>query len=467
MPAAEKQQKGKMLMRFMLFTVMLTSMNAQMFHVVLPQINEEFDLTLAQVSWLSSAYTLIYAFGTVTYGKLADRFQLKTLLTFGILLFAAGSLIGLVSKTFAAALLGRCLQSAGAAAVPAISLIIPVRYFSPEHRGSAISMTAVGVALGSALAPFVSATIVSFANWRWLFVPSLLVLALLPLYRKRLDYEPKENSPFAFDWIGGSLLALAVSLLLMGFTNQTWWFLLISLAALLLFLARIHKAKKPFIDPKLFENKSYLSGLLLAFLIAGIGISFHMVPPVLFAKIYQWDSSRIGFAMVPAAIAASLLGRQGGKLADRKGNAFAFTLASGLIMTSFVLLSTFPENSPVWIALFLIFGNVGQSFMQITLSSSVSRTLPADRAGAGMGLFSMTSFIAQGIGSVVYGWAADQSPAISLNPLNTGSASAMFSTLYLMLAAFHAGILLVYRRRFIPENSKVSLQGLGNEKVRR
>ena len=116
-----KRQKGIKLMRLMLFTVTISSMSAQMFHVVLPQISEEFGLSMAQVSWLSSAYTLIYAFGTVTYGKLADRFQLKTLLTFGIGLFAAGSFIGLVSASFAAALLGRCLQSAGAAAVPALA----------------------------------------------------------------------------------------------------------------------------------------------------------------------------------------------------------------------------------------------------------------------------------------------------------------------------------------------------------
>jgi Arabinose efflux permease len=459
-----KRQKGIKLMRLMLFTVTISSMSAQMFHVVLPQISEEFGLSMAQVSWLSSAYTLIYAFGTVTYGKLADRFQLKTLLTFGIGLFAAGSFIGLVSASFAAALLGRCLQSAGAAAVPALSLIIPVRYFAPEHRGSAISMSAVGVALGSALAPFVSAFIVSFANWRWLFLPSLLIVALIPLYRKFLEFEPK-NEPQAFDWIGGILLASSVALLLIGVTNQMWWFLMASPVAFLLFLARIRTAKAPFIDPKLFTNQSYVVGLLLILLIAGIGISLYFVPPMLFTQVYRLDSHWIGFAMVPAAVASSLLGRKGGKLADRKGNAFVLTLASGLLMTCFVLLSTFAEISPVWmIALFLIFGNVGQSFMQIAMSNSVSRTLPADRAGSGMGLFSMTSFAAQGIGSVVYGLVLEQGPTVSWNPLHAGPAGAVFSNLFLALAVLHAGILLVYRVKFIPRKSRVSMKPSPNQK---
>lgn len=452
-----KQRKGTILMRFMLLTVTISSMSSLMFHVVLPQISEEFNLSLTQVSWLASAYTLIYAFGTVTYGKLADRFQLKTLLTFGLSLFAAGSLIGLVSQTFAVVLLGRCLQSAGAAAVPAISLIIPVRYFKPENRGSAMSMTAVGVALGSALAPLVSAFVMSIASWRWLFLPSLLILLLLPLYRRYLEFEPKQEQQ-ALDWIGGGLLAVSVALLLIGVTYQTWWLLLVSLAAFLLFLARIRTAKAPFIDPKLFENRSYVVGLLLTLLIAGIGISLYFVPPILLARVYEMDSSLIGFAMVPAAIASSILGRQGGKLADRKGNAFVLTLASCSLMTCFILMSTFTEISPALIALFLIFGNVGQSFTQIAMSNSVSRTLPADRTGAGMGLFSMTSFVAQGIGTAVYGLAVELDGAVSWNPLHIGSTSAVLSNLYLVLVVLHIAILVTYRLQFSSSKPNIALK---------
>lgn len=135
-----------------------------------------------------------------------------------------------------------------------------------------------------------------------------------------------------------------------------------------------------------------------------------------------------------------------------------FTIASGLIISGFVLLSSFTEITPVWIASFLIFGNVGQSLMQIAMSNSMSRTLPPDQAGAGMGLFSMTSFMAHEIGSVVYGLAADLSPAASWNPLYTGSVSTIFSNLYLLMAVLHAGILLIYRWKFNPVTSKDSAE---------
>lgn len=162
------------LMRVLMFTLTISMMTGIMFNIALPKISEQFSLSLSQVSWLSSAYILIYAIGAVTYGKLADRYTLKSIVTFGLLLFAAGSLLGLASQTFAMALIGRCLQAAGAAVIPAIAMIIPLRYcarhdsrwpslrqrawscssgFDHQHRPLAVAVRCA--ATGSCGTPFV------------------------------------------------------------------------------------------------------------------------------------------------------------------------------------------------------------------------------------------------------------------------------------------------------------------------
>ncbi|MEW9674513.1 MFS transporter, partial [Ammoniphilus sp. 3BR4] len=207
------RQIGEKLMRIVMFTLALSAMSALMFNLVLPEIREAFGLTTAQVSWVTSSYALIYGIGTVIYGKLADRYKLKNLLTFGLLLFAVGSLTGLTSQTFWMVLVGRCLQAIGAAAIPATAMLIPVRYFAPERRGSATGTAFVGLALGSALGPVVSALILSIAHWRWLFCIPLFILITLPFYRKYLKDEQQGGS-VKFDWVGGGLLAATVTLLL-------------------------------------------------------------------------------------------------------------------------------------------------------------------------------------------------------------------------------------------------------------
>jgi len=67
-----------------------------------------------------------------------------------------------------------------------------------------------------------------------------------------------------------------------------------------------------------------------------------------------------------------LLGRKAGKLADSPGAPFLFGLASSLLTFGFLLLSTFAGAPPAAVSLFLVFGNVGQMFMQIALTKTVS-----------------------------------------------------------------------------------------------
>lgn len=95
----------------------------------------------------------------------------------------------------------------------------------------------------------------------------------------------RKKLPRKFDWLGGSLLAASITLLLLGVTNRTWWYLVFGLAALILFIVQIRAVKEAFIQPQLFQNKKYSIALTLAFLISGIGISLYFLTPVLFSEV--------------------------------------------------------------------------------------------------------------------------------------------------------------------------------------
>ena len=88
---------GEKLMRVLAFTLVFSVMNASMFNVVMPTISKEFNIGAADVTWLLTGYMIVYAVGSVVYGKLADKYRLKDLLTFGLIFFALGSVVGLSS----------------------------------------------------------------------------------------------------------------------------------------------------------------------------------------------------------------------------------------------------------------------------------------------------------------------------------------------------------------------------------
>ncbi|MCH5584714.1 MFS transporter [Shimazuella sp. AN120528] len=439
------------LMRVLMFTLTFSAMSALMFNFVLPQLREEFHLTTAQVSWVTSCYSLIYGIGTAIYGKLADRFQLKNLLTFGLITFALGCLAGFASQAFWMVLLGRCMQALGAGTIPATAMLIPLRYFPAERRGSAMGMAFVGLALGSAIGPVISALIVSKFNWRWLFIIPLLILFTLPAYRKYL-IEEKQTTFGKFDGVGGTLLAASVSLILLGITGA-WGYLLGGFLSLALFIIRIKVTAEPFVQPKIFKNKTYTLGLMIAFLINGIGTSLYFLSPLFLSDVHHLSSSWTGFAMVPAAVASAILGTFGGKLADKKGNPYLFIISSLLLISCFLLLSTFSGISPIFLALFLILGNVGQTFIMIAISNSIVMTLPKEQAGIGMGLVGMLNFIAGGMASGIYGKLIDFNANVQWNPFNHYASGFIYSNIFFVLAILYIGILLLYYFQFVKERT--------------
>ncbi|MCJ7843446.1 MFS transporter [Lederbergia sp. NSJ-179] len=433
-------------MRILVFTLVISVMSATMFNIVLPEISKDFHLSFAQVSWVSTAYMLIYAIGSVTYGRLADTYKLKNLLTVGLIIFALGSMIGLASQAYWMFLLGRILQAMGAAVIPATAMIIPVRYFPPESRGRVLGISAAGLALGSALGPIVASLIVSVVHWRWLFCLPLFVFLTLPFYRKYLD--DKQGKVGKIDWIGGGLLAGTVALLLLAVTNGAWIYAVICLILLILFIIRIRYTVEPFVYVKLFRNKQYSLGLMIVFLVSGIGFSIPFLSPLLLSDVNNLDPEVIGFTMVPASITAAILGRKGGKMADTKGNSNLFYVASTLLVTSFILLSSFAGVSSIIIAVFLIFGNVGQTFMFIAMSNTISQTLPKEQTGVGMGMLSMLNFIAGAISASIFSKVVDMGSQSHWNPGNLHPEAVVYSNIYLVMACLHVIILLLYNFQF-------------------
>jgi len=443
-PAANNADK---LLRILVFALIFSVMNGTMFNVALPVIGEEFKLVPSQVSWIMTGYMVVYAVGSVFFGKLADRFRLKDLLTFGLLLFAVGSIVGALAAEYWMIVLGRVLQAAGAAVLPATAMIIPIRYFPPEKRGRALGTSAVGLALGGALGPVVAGLIANFGSWRLLFLFSLISLVTLPFFRKYLNDE--KGKPAPIDYIGGGLLAGAVALFLLAITQSGWLLFAGGLVLLALFIARIRTTSDPFIQPVLFRNTNFSVGLVIAFFTTAMNFGLTFMTPQFLASLNDLSPGSIGFVLFPAAIAAAMMGRRGGRLADERGNSFVATIAAFMMLVCFALLSSLVGVTPYVISIILIAGNVGQTFMQIAMSNTISRTLNKEHTGVGMGLFSMLNFISGAISMSVIGKALDNTEAsFLLNPFVRKEGAFVYSNIFIVMCVVTVVIIGLYRYQF-------------------
>lgn len=448
--------KGDILMRALVFILVISSMNANMFNIVLPAISKQFELSPSQVSWVITSYMIVYAVGAVTFGKLTEKYRLKDLLTYGLLLFVLGSIAGVAATEYWMIIAGRVVQAGGASVIPAMAMIIPVRYFSPETRGRALGTSAIGIALGTALGPIVAGMVISVWSWRILFLLPLLSLLTLPVYRKYLQ-DDESGKAGRMDWLGGILLAGAVTAILLALTNGSFPFALAAALTLLLFILRIRSAAAPFIQPDIFRNKQYSITLIITFCITGISFSSPYLIPQLLALVNGLSPAYIGIVMLPAAIVTSVLGRKGGKLADEHGNPRLVYMAASLLVIGFLCLSSVAGGSAVLVSLSLIFCVLGQSFMQIAMSNTVSRTLTPEQTGVGMGLFSMLTFISAAASTAVLGKVLDSgAPAAAFNPLAGNQAAYVFSNIFAVLAVLVIVVSIVYYVQFGRKDGRAS-----------
>ncbi len=403
----KNEQAGYRVVPLLGCLLLFSVMNVTVFNVAVPDIAKDLGLAPSLAGWVITGYAMVYAIGSLMYGKLADLFPLKTLMTIGISLFTTGSVIGFFSDGYMWLLAGRLVQSAGASSVPALAMIIPARYFPPERRGAVMGVVASFIAFSSGIGPIVGGLVSGALHWKYLFLLSLGTLLVLPFLRKALPNEQRRNG--RIDTIGAGLLAAAVAMLMLAITISSLGYAAAFAALLVLFIIKSSKSREPFISLSLFTEGPFRYAVAAAFLSSSTGFSMMLIIPLMLKSMFQLTTDLIGFVLFPAAMAAALLGRVGGKWADRFGSIPVMLIASSFMILGFILISLLSGLGPWAVACCLILPNIGFIFMQSSLSKLVSLLLPREKIGSGMGVFSLTGFLSGAIGGTVATRAVDWS----------------------------------------------------------
>lgn len=405
----EGSQPGKGIIYLLGCLLLFSVMNVTVFNIALPDISRDLQISSSLAGWVSTGYAMVYAIGALLYGKLADIFPLKRLMTIGIIIFSVGSVIGFLSQGYVGLLVGRIVQSAGASSIPALAMMIPARYFAPDKRGAVMGLIASFIALSSGIGPIIGGIVAGGLHWKYLFLLSLGTLVVLPFLRRSLPAETRRSG--RIDMVGAGLLAGAVALLMLAITSfgTAIAFLYGALCLVLMgaFIMRSQRSREPFISLSLFTKGPFRYAILAIFLSSVAGFSMMLVIPLMLKASFGLGADKIGLVLFPAAIAAAFMGRIGGRWTDRFGSIPVLLLAASMMVAGFVLLAGLSWAGAWVVAVALILPNIGMVFIQSSMSKLVSLLLPPAQLGAGMGVFSMANFLSGAIGGALATTALD------------------------------------------------------------
>lgn len=351
------------------------------------QIGQSLRLSSAELSWVSSAYTLTFGGFLLLSGRLSDLLGRKKVFLFGLFIFGLSSLIIGLAKTSEMAILMRAVQGVGSSIIAPTTLALIMDNYKMGMRQRAISYYGATAGIGSSIGLLVGGGLTSLISWRAGFlinVPFTIILFLLSLHFVK-HYERKQER---IDYLGSILSTMGLIGIIYGFTEGNLLLVLTGIVILILFIFREQKTSIPLLPLSLFRNKvrsgAYVTRLL--FMMAMLPFCFFL--PQVMQLQYGFSALQSGMAFLPLTIVNFLIAMQLPRLTERFGNsrvllAGEIVLAIGLVILSFSNISRGYWNA-VLIPMMII--GLGQGLILAPVTSAGVHDAPKELAGVASGL---------------------------------------------------------------------------------
>ena len=310
---------------------------------------------LALVGFALGAYGLTQALLQIAFGIASDRYGRKPVIVFGLLLFAAGSLIAALAPDIWWMIAGRVLQGSGAISAAVTALAADLT--REQHRTKVMAMIGASIGLSFALSLVGAPLIYAAIGMGGIFgLTGGLALGAVVLLLKVVPQAPPMvargvNVPFSSVLLDGQLARLNFGVLSLHVMQTALWVVVPA--------ALVQSGGLPLAE----HWKVYLPAVLASFVV--------MLPAIFIAE--RHGKIRMVFG---AAVLLLLLVQAG-----------LYAYGTGL----------YPIG--LWLMLFF----VGFNILEAMQPSLISRIAPAAAKGAALGIYNTTQSLGLFLGGILGG----------------------------------------------------------------
>ena len=303
-------QKSTKIVTTMAMGTFLCMLDTTVMNIALPAIQTGLATNLAQLSWALNIYTILFASLTIPLGRLADIYGRARLYLIGLALFLGGSLFSGLAGHVSWLIVGRGVQSLGAAIVFPASMTIGIQSVPAAKRTGAIAILGTTQGLAAALGPTIGGAVTQFFGWRGIFLINVpLVLIMLGLCWWLLDRQTTETVTEKIDWVGslcsmGTLFSLTLMLVKgsdWGWTSSVVIGLgVFSLVALVSFIVVEAHVEQPMMPLALFHNRQFTGAALITIISGVFMVALLVLLPSFFTKV-QGKTELVAALMISPA----------------------------------------------------------------------------------------------------------------------------------------------------------------------
>jgi EmrB/QacA subfamily drug resistance transporter len=375
----------------------VAALDATVVGIALPAIGRDFGAGIAELQWVSTAYTLTLAGLLLLGGMLGDRYGRRRVFVVGVVWFGLASALCGVAPTATTLVLARALQGIGAALLTPGSLALLQASFAEDDRGRAIGAWSGLGGIATAVGPFVGGWLISAVSWRLVFYVNLpLALAVVLISARHVPESRAPGTRGPLDVTGAALVTLGLVGLTYGLIEGPGrgWTSRVVLAALVagvLLLALVvpveRRAPDPLLLPEIFASRQFTAAnAVTAAVYAALGGALFLLPVVL-QQVAGLSPLAAGTALLPVTAVMLVLSARSGQLAARIGPRLQMSVGPVVVAAGLALLARLePGDSggrtflTVVLPALLVFG-LGLAATVAPLTATVLDAAPAEHAG--------------------------------------------------------------------------------------
>lgn len=392
----------------MLATIMQV-VDTTIVNVALPHMQGNMSATQDQISWVLTSYIVTAAIFTPLTGVLAERLGRKRLFLICVIGFTVASMLCGAATSLEQIVVFRALQGALGAGLVPLSQATLLDTYPREKHGSAMALWGMGVMVGPVLGPSLGGYLTEYFSWRWAFYINLPVGILAVLGVMAFVPDTPRGEKRGFDFFGFALLSIAIGALqlMLDRGNTLDWFgstevVLEATAAGLafyLFLVHMFTAERPFIEPGLFADRNFATGIALMLIVGMMLLATMALLPPFLQGLLGFPVITAGYVLAPRGLgtmaAMMVVGRLVGKVDTR------VLLAIGLALMGWSLWEMTQFNAEVGVFEIVWTGvvqGIGLGFIFVPLSAVSFATLAPKYRSEGTAMFSLVRNIGSSIG---------------------------------------------------------------------
>jgi len=320
-------------------------------NIALPSIGREFQMNAVFLGWVATAYILASATCLLPFGRLADIYGRKRVLTYGIFIFTIASLLLAFAPSATVLIALRALQGIGGAMIFTTGIAILTSVFPMGERGKALGINAAATYLGLSLGPVLGGLLTQHFGWRSIFLVVVpLGATIIALIFTKLKGEWAEARGERFDLTGSVIYGLALTGIIYGFSllpaKLGMWLIIIGASGIFAFVQREAKVGSPLLDINLFRKNRGFAFSNLAVLLnysAAYAVSFLLSLYLQYIKGLSPQSAGLTLVAMPAVQAG--FSPVAGRLSDRIEPRILASVGMGLIAIGLSLFIFLGENT--------------------------------------------------------------------------------------------------------------------------